>query len=325
MDTIVRDRREHQHHHHDHTHGLAKRGLRLAFFLTAVILGVEVMGGVLANSLALLSDAGHVVTDLFALGLAWFAASQAEKPSNERKTFGYHRVGILAALLNAVTLILVSIWIVWEAVQRFQHPEAVRPLVMFGPALVGILINLYIGFGLRRESENLNVRAAMLHVFGDVGVSVGVIMVGLIILFSGWSIADPILSVAVALLITFGAWNILRETTNILLEAVPEHISVKNLVGDVKNIEGVKDVHDLHVWSISRGVTALSCHVMIDNLPPSASSSILQSITAMLSDRYSIGHTTIQFECNSHKDMCCEVDGLYCRLGQGEVSCCDHD
>ena len=325
MDTIVRDRVGHQHHHHDHTHGLAKRGLRLAFFLTAMILGVEVLGGVLANSLALLSDAGHVVTDLFALGLAWFAASQAEKPSNERKTFGYHRVGILAALLNAVTLILVSGWIVWEAVQRFQHPEAVQPLIMFGPALVGILINLYIGFGLRREGENLNVRAAMLHVFGDVGVSVGVIVVGLIILFSGWYIADPILSVAVALLITFGTWNILRETTNILLEAVPENISVKNLVGDVKNIEGVKDVHDLHIWSITRGVTALSCHVMIDNLPPSASASILQSITAMLNDRYSIGHTTIQFECNSHKDMCCEVDGLYCRLGSGGVSCCDHD
>lgn len=323
MDTIVRDRAGHQ-HHHGHTHGLAKHGLRLAFFLTAVILSVEVIGGVLANSLALLSDAGHVVTDLFALGLAWFAASQAEKPSDERKTFGYHRVGILAALLNAVTLILVAGWIVWEAVQRFQHPEAVRPLVMFGPALVGILINLYIGFGLRHESENLNVRAAMLHVFGDVGVSLGVIVVGLIILFSGWYVADPILSVAVALLITFGAWNILRETTNILLEAVPKDISVKNLVGDVKNIEGVKDVHDLHIWSITRGVNALSCHVMIDNLPPSASTSILQSITAMLSDRYNIGHTTIQFECSSHKDMCCEVDGLYCRLGPGGVSCCDH-
>ncbi|HEY7415436.1 MAG TPA: cation transporter, partial [Ktedonobacteraceae bacterium] len=121
------------------------------------------------------------------------------------------------------------------------------------------------------------------------------------------------------------AWNILRETTNILLEAVPKDIAVEKLVSDVKNIEGVKDVHDLHIWSITRGVNALSCHVMIDNLPPSASASILQSITAVLSDRYNIGHTTIQFECHSHKNMCCEVDGLYCRLGSGEASCCDHD
>src|SRR5579884_4359942 len=151
MDTIVRDRRGHQQHDHDHSHGLAKRGLRLAFFLTAVILGVEVLGGVLANSLALLSDAGHVVTDLFALGLAWFAASQAEKPSNERKTFGYHRVGILAALLNAVSLIVIAVVISWQAILRFQHPEPVQPLVMFGSAAVGILVNLTIAFGLRKE------------------------------------------------------------------------------------------------------------------------------------------------------------------------------
>src|SRR5581483_6137880 len=153
--TALSHNHAHDHNHsHDHTHGMAGRTLRIAFFLTIVILFAEVVGGVLANSLALLSDAGHVVTDLFALGLAWFAATQSERPSNERKTFGYHRVGILAALVNAATLIIIAGVIIWEAIQRFQHPEPIQPLVMFASAIIGIAINLYIGFGLRKEEDN---------------------------------------------------------------------------------------------------------------------------------------------------------------------------
>ena len=174
------------HANHNHTHGMAKQTLRLAFFLTVFILAAELAGGYLANSLALLSDAGHVLTDLFALGLAWFATAQAERPADASKTFGYHRVGILAALVNAVTLIVIALAILWEAVGRFQHPERVTPLVMFVSAGVGILINLIIGFGLQKEQDNLNVRAAALHVFGDVGASVGVIIAGIVILLSGW-------------------------------------------------------------------------------------------------------------------------------------------
>ncbi|MGH7867649.1 MAG: cation diffusion facilitator family transporter [Candidatus Dormibacteraceae bacterium] len=150
---------------------MAKQTLRLAFFLTLIILAAEVTGGLLANSLALLSDAGHVLTDIFALGLAWFATAQAERPANARNTFGYHRVGILAALVNSLTLILITLWILWEALQRFQHPEPVQPLAMFLAASIGIAVNLFIGFGLRKEKENLNVRAAALHVFGDIGAS----------------------------------------------------------------------------------------------------------------------------------------------------------
>src|SRR5712691_5421796 len=150
----------HVHSGHNHTHGLARSSLRLAFFLTLIILIAELVGGFLANSLALLSDAGHVVTDIFALGLAWFAVGQAERPANARKTFGYHRVGILAALANAVTLILVTGWILYEAVQRFQHPEPIQPFVMFVSAGIGVVVNLFIGFGLRKESDNLNVRDA---------------------------------------------------------------------------------------------------------------------------------------------------------------------
>src|SRR5438132_8448448 len=180
---------QHVGHQHNHTHGMAKQTLRLAFFLTIIILVAELVGGFMGNSLALLSDAGHVVTDIFALGLAWFATVQAERPANARKTFGYHRVGILAALVNAVTLIVIALVISWEAVQRLQHPEPVQPLIMFLSAGVGIVVNLFIGFGLQKEEHNLNMRAAALHVFSDVGASLGVIIAGIFILFTHWTLA----------------------------------------------------------------------------------------------------------------------------------------
>jgi cobalt-zinc-cadmium efflux system protein len=315
---------QHVGHQHNHTHGMAKQTLRLAFFLTIVILAAELIGGFVGNSLALLSDAGHVVTDIFALGLAWFATVQAERPANARKTFGYHRVGILAALVNAVTLIVIALVISWEAVQRLQHPEPVQPLVMFLAAGIGIAVNLFIGFGLQREGHSLNVRAATLHVFGDVAASVGVILAGILILLTGWTLADPLLSVAIAVLIAVGAWRIIRETTDILLEGVPRDISLSALVTDMKGIKGVQDVHDLHVWSIASGMYALSCHTLIDDLPPSGSSPILQSLTTMLEEKYHIGHTTIQFECNNHKGACCEMDGLYCRMEAAKEKCNGH-
>jgi cobalt-zinc-cadmium efflux system protein len=311
------------HSGHNHTHGMARNSLRLAFFLTLIILIAELVGGLLANSLALLSDAGHVVTDIFALGLAWFATIQAEKPANARKTFGYHRVGILAAMVNAVTLIVIAFAILLEAIQRFQHPEPVQPLIMFLAAGIGIIINLFIGFGLLKEANNLNVHAAMLHVFGDVGASAGVIVAGIIILLTGWTIVDPLLSVGIAVLIAVGAWRILRETTDILMEAVPRGLSMQNLVKDMRSVEGVQDVHDLHVWSITSNMYALSCHAIISDLPTSGSSAILKSLNTMLSEKYHIGHATIQFECDPHQGTYCAVNGLYCHLETAEN--CNHD
>jgi cobalt-zinc-cadmium efflux system protein len=310
---------------HNHAHGMAKQTLRLAFFLTMIILAAELIGGYLSNSLALLSDAGHVLTDIFALGLAWFATAQAERPADASKTFGYHRVGILAALVNAVTLIVIALAILWEALQRFQHPEPVQPLVMFVSAGIGIAVNLYIGFGLRKEGDNLNVRAAALHVFGDVGASMAVIVAGVVILLSGWYPADPILSVGIAGLIALGAWRILRETTDILLEGVPKDINLSALVRDMMRVEGVQDVHDLHVWCIASGMYALSCHASIADVPPSQSTSILRTLETMLSERYRIGHTAIQFECHAHEPACCSVDGLYCRMDAGRQSHEGHD
>jgi cobalt-zinc-cadmium efflux system protein len=285
--------------------------LRTAFLLTVVILLVELAGGVLSHSLALLSDAGHVLTDIFALGLAWFATNQAGRPADAGKTYGYHRTGILAALLNAVTLILIVGAIGFEAIQRFQHPEKVAPLLMFVSAAVGIVVNLFIGFGLRQESgENLNVRAAMVHVFGDVGASVGVIIGGAVILATGWYPADPLISLFIAALIAWGAWSILRETVDILMESTPKGLSVAQLVRDIMRQPGIQDVHDLHVWSIAGGMTALSAHVQMTDQALSECDPLLGQLSTMLRTQYCIGHTTIQVECAG-----CETSHLYCDMG----------
>ena len=307
-----------EHAGHTHGRGLAKRALRLAFFLTMFILAAEVIGGFLANSLALLSDAGHVITDVFALGLAWFATAQAERPANARKTFGYHRVGILAALVNALTLIAIAVVVLVEAVQRLQRPEPVQPLVMFLSAGIGIVVNLFLGFGLQQDRENLNMRAAALHVFGDVGASAAVIVAGVIILFTGWTLADPLLSVGIAGLIAFGAWRLLRETTDILMEATPRGMHLPDLVADMTRVPGVEDVHDLHVWSIAGGMHSLSCHALIADQPTSESSAILRALESMLAEKYAIAHTTIQFECHAHQECYCSVDGLYCQMDNGQ-------
>ncbi len=303
---------EHHHHHHDHTHGMAKESLRLAFLLTLIILVSQLVGGLLANSLALLSEAGHVVTDLFALGLAWFAAAQAERPANARKTFGYHRVGILAALANAVTLIAIAGGILFEAAQRLQHPEPVQPLIMFVTPLISIAVNLFISFRLHKSEQSLNTRAALLHVIGDVGASAAVIVGGVIVLLLGWTIVDPLLSIGISLLLAVGSWRVVRETIDILLEAAPRNIPVAQVAEDMKQVEGVEDVHDLHVWTIASGMSALSCHAHVADLPPSGNASILRSLTQMLRDKYQISHATIQLESNTYQKTCYCTEDLYC-------------
>jgi cobalt-zinc-cadmium efflux system protein len=294
----------------NHSHGMTGGKLRTALVLTAVILLVELAGGVLSHSLALLSDAGHVLTDIFALGLAWFATVQAERPADANKTYGYHRTGILAALLNAVTLLVIVVAIGYEAVQRLQHPEKVTPWLLFVSAGVGIAINLYIASSLRAEhGENLNVRAALLHVLGDVGASVGVIVAAVVIIAAGWYPIDPILSLAIAALIAGGAWSILRDTVDILMESTPKGLSVAEMVRDMVRSPGVQDVHDLHVWSIAGGMSALSAHVQIDDRPLSQCHEVLVDMTQMLQQRYHIGHSTIQLECEG-----CATTHLYCDM-----------
>src|SRR5262249_14749030 len=204
----------------------------------------EVIGGVASHSLALLSDAGHVSTDLVALGLAWFGAARAAKPADARNTYGYHRTGILAALDNAITLLLIVSWSFYGARKRFQRPEAVTPWIMFATAAVGIAVNGYIAVGLRAQGgESLNVRGAMLHALGDAAASAGVVLAGLVILLTGWLYADPLISIGIALLIARSAWGLLGEAVDILMEATPRDLDVPHLVQDVVALPGVEEVH----------------------------------------------------------------------------------
>jgi cobalt-zinc-cadmium efflux system protein len=316
--------------HAGHSHTLTRESLRLGFALTALILIVEVIGGVLSHSLALLSDAGHVLTDAIALGLAWFAAAQAERPANERRTFGYHRVGILVALFNGVTLVVIALVITGEAWQRLRTPQEVHPDIMVGAALVAIAVNLFIARRLHGGEATLNTRAALLHAIGDIGASAAVVVGAVVIVLTGATWVDPIVSVAIAALIAFGSVRLILETVNILLESTPADISTEAVAQDIRQTPGVRAVHDLHVWTITSGIRALSCHAVIDDIPPSASAAILDRVTDMLQRRHRIGHATIQFESEAHEShdgfCACEpgmADGLYCALST--ENCGGHD
>lgn len=312
-------------HAHAHHHQLTGRKLAIAFFASFLVLAVLLVGGLMSRSLALLADAGHVVTDIAALGLSWYATRQASRPADATRTFGYHRTGILAALINAVSLILIAVYISWEAYQRFFSPVEVHSGPMIVAAAIGMVINLLIGFGLHSESEhNLNVRSAFLHVLGDAAASAGVIVGAIAIALTGWHVIDPILSVAIAVFIAFGAWQVVDESLHILMEGTPKHVHVPQLVADLKAIEGVRDVHDLHVWSIASGMASLSCHLLIDDQHVSQSMAIIAQCNAVLHDKYRIEHTTIQAEAEH-----CSPDSPTCNLAfvqpRGGAHNHDHD
>ncbi len=300
-----------EHIHEGPAHETSRK-LRLAFLLTAGILGAELAGGFLSNSLALLSDAGHVFTDVLALGLAWFAAVQATRPATPRRTFGFHRAGILTALANALTLLAISILITFEAIRRLQSPEPVNSLLMVSVATVGLLANLYVAVSLHQEpGENLNVRSALLHVVGDALASAAVIVGAIIIYFTGLYFVDPLLSVLIALIIVGGAWSIVLETINILMEGTPSGINLEKLVQDIRDTPGVLDAHDLHVWSLAAGINAMSGHVVIEDQALSESATVLENLSQMLAQKYGIDHATIQFE---HRQC-----GLACTLFQNRL------
>ncbi len=303
---------DHGHDHADVFHNHAPAGkMKKALLLTIVILLAEVIGGILSHSLALLADAGHVVTDMAAIGLSWYALKQAEKPTNGRMTYGYHRAGILAALINGAALILITVWILTEAYSRFTHPAQINSGWMFIGAGVGLAINLYLGLGMRGD-ENINVRSAVLHMLGDAAASAAVIVGGLIILFTGWSTVDPLLSVLIALLIAYGAWQIVRQTVVILMEGTPRGVRFEQVIAAIRAEAGVGAVHDVHVWSITSGRNALSCHLVVDGaLTIRDSQPILRDIEHQLI-HLGIHHVTIQTEDADHPhqetDLCCSSD-----------------
>jgi cobalt-zinc-cadmium efflux system protein len=270
--------------------------LRVALGLTAGILLVELAGGLLSHSLALLSDAGHVLTDVFALGLAWFAIEQSKRPADQRRSYGYQRVGILAALLNSAVLIVIVVAIAIEAVRRLMTPQHVEGGIVIVTALVAIAINAFVIVTLRAQADNLNLRAALLHVTGDVASSAGVVIAGAIILLTGWLYIDPLLSIAIAALIAYGAWRIVRETVNLLMEGTPPDVDLDAVTEQITNTPKVSDVHDLHVWALSSEQLALSCHVVVGDVSLSEAEHVVRDLEHRLCDRFAIGHTTIQVE-----------------------------
>jgi cobalt-zinc-cadmium efflux system protein len=284
------------HSHHCHPGGTGQI-LKWSFVATLLFVVLEVVAGLQAKSLALLSDAGHNLTDALALLFTWFAFYLQSKPANSVKTYGYHRMGVLAAFVNALTLVLLSGWIFYESVQRFRHPAPVQENVMMMVAAVGLLLNGGIMWSLRIAKKNdINVRSAFVHMMGDALGTVAIIAGAIAIHYTGWQQIDPALSVAIGVLIVWTAWDIVNEAVNILLEGLPRGLELQSVIRAMREVPGVLEVHDLHIWSLGSSTHALSCHAVIEDVPPSASDRILQRLNAMLCDRFAIHHTTVQFE-----------------------------
>ncbi|MDX8364718.1 cation diffusion facilitator family transporter [Cytobacillus sp. IB215665] len=303
----------HSHAHHDHghshTHNVNKKTLKISFFIISTYMIIEVIGGVLTNSLALLSDAGHMLSDAAALGLSFLAMKFGEKQPTLEKTFGYRRFEILAALLNGVTLVIISIYIFWEAYNRLLAPPHVISKGMLIISSIGLLVNIIVAFILLKgdTSDNLNIRSAFLHVLGDLLGSVGAIIAALLIMFFGWNLADPIASVVVAILIIISAWRVTRDSLHILMEGSPPGVDVGDIKEQLLSISHVIDVHDLHVWAISSDFLSLSCHIKIgdcDNYER-----VLNEATKLLKDKYHINHTTIQID---HLNSDCSTSEVHC-------------
>lgn len=282
---------------HRHTHASAGRALATAFFLTALILVVEAVAGVVAGSLALVSDAGHILTDVAALGLAWFVSHLARRPATEQHTFGYQRSRILAALANAAVLIVVAAIVAVEAVIRISHPQPIRGTIVILAAVLAIAVNSYIAFALHGHGHDINVRSALLHVASDIGASVGVVLAGIFALTLHAYIVDPLVSLVIAALIAFGAWQIIRDTLVILMEGTPRGLELDEIRAAMLEVPGVEDVHDLHVWALSDGYRLLSAHVTVPNQALADTSTLLSDIKFLLHQRFHIEHVTIEPEC----------------------------
>ncbi len=275
-----------------------RRALMVTFGLTFTYFIVEVVGGLVTNSLALLADAAHMLTDVGGLGLALFAIWITQRPANPAKTYGYYRVEILAALANALVLFWVSFYILYEAYRRFQEPPEVNSLPMMIVAAVGLAVNLVGIYNLRRGSkESLNVQGAFLEVVSDTLGSLGVIAAGLIMYFTGWYYADPIFSVLIGLFILPRTWGLMMQAVNVLLEGTPAHINLKAVDEAMRSVSGVAAVHDLHVWTITSGMDAMSAHVVLkEGVAASEAQKILEGLNAQLKTQFNLAHTTIQIE-----------------------------
>lgn len=280
-----------------------EKNFRVFIFVSFFVLLAEALGGVFTNSLALLSDAGHVLIDLLALSLAYVSMRFARKAATEKFTFGYYRTEIFSAIINGVILIFVTIFIFYESYIRLLSPRAIKGPEMLVIAVLGFLANFYVVMRMRgAEKENLNVRGAYLHVLGDMLSSLGVILAGILIVITGNYIFDAIVGLMIGLFIFVYSLQLIRESLHILMEAAPRNIDLKILSDDIKKISGVKEIHDLHVWSISSDVFALSSHVLIEAKNMKSMNEIVSAINDMVKSKYNITHTVLQSECETCVD-----------------------
>ena len=305
----------HDHAGHSHAHGhshvppnLSARAMGAAVALTLAFVAVEAAAGWFAHSLALLSDAGHNLADAAALGFSWYALWIANKPSHEGMTFGYHRVGIFAALANALSLVLIAGLIGWKAVGRIRHPEIADGAMMMAVASAGIVVNLVIGLWLQKGAKNdLNIRSAYLHMLGDAVSAFGVVIAGVLIATTHNPLADPVVSLIIAALIFYSSYGVLRESATILLEGTPPGTDMPAVIAAIKSVGGVLDVHDLHVWMVGPGVIACSCHILVAEQSIREGQQVLRAVVRDIERRFHITHTTVQVEVEG-----CEADDMYC-------------
>lgn len=299
-------------HSHEHRHavadGVSDRTMAWAVGVTVAFVVVEALAGWFGSSLALLSDAGHNLADAAALGLSWYALRAAAKPSHHRMTFGYHRVGIFAAFVNAVSLVVLALVIAWEAVSRFRSPEPASSVLMISVAVVAVIVNTAIGLRLHRGARHdINVRSAYLHMIGDAVSAGAVVVAGIIVAATHDPLADPIVSLIIAALIVYSTYEVFRDTISVLLEGTPAGIEMPAVINAIKSVGGVLDVHDLHVWTVGPGVIACSCHILVAEQSVREGQQVLRRVVHDLEHRFTIGHTTIQVEVEG-----CAADDMYC-------------
>ncbi len=279
-----------------------KKSLFLALILTASIMILEFFGGIFSNSLALISDAGHMLADALALTLSLFAVIFATRPATAKKTYGYYRLEILAALLNGVILTIIALAIFYKAYGRFLAPQPIKAEALLFVALIGFSAN---GVGLlllHKKRNNLNVRGAFLHILGDTLSSIGVIIAGLLIILTGWAKIDAIIGIIIGIIIIYGSFRLIKESVDILLEAAPSGLELIEVSEAMKNIEGIKEVHHVHIWCITTGMIALSGHIVLEKSFLAKSDDILLTVRKMLQDRFQINHATIQIESEDYTE-----------------------
>jgi cobalt-zinc-cadmium efflux system protein len=299
---------------------MSGRKLALSIGLTFGFVLLETASGVRAHSLALLSDAGHNFSDALALILSWYALHVASRPASATRTYGYHRVGILTALFNAVTLLVIAFFILRDACLLLAHPHTPEGGLMMAVAGVALVLNTAIALALRGEAaHSVNMRSAFIHMAGDALSSLGVVVAGFVIHTTGWAYADPLVSLLIGGFIVYTSWGIVAETLNVLLEGVPRGLDVRSMADEMRAVPGVMDVHDLHVWTIADGMNALSCHLQVAEPDLPRAAGVVREIKMLLATNYGVGPSTIETECGG-----CNAPDLYCQLAVAHAGSCDH-